>query len=114
MRPRYAGVRADYERVLRQRTALLKSAKSRGAVPAGALEVWDEHLVTAGAQLTAGRLRLVTELRPLVAACYSAVSGTERDTGLWYRMSAGAAAGGGSGGGGVSLWSHGFTEWYCA
>jgi DNA replication and repair protein RecF len=92
MRPRYAGIRADYERVLRQRTALLKSARARGAVPAGALEVWDDHLVTAGVQLTAGRLRLVTELRPLVAACYSSVSGTERDTGLWYRMSAGTAA----------------------
>jgi DNA replication and repair protein RecF len=93
MRPRYAGVRADYERVLRQRTALLKSARARGAVPPGALEVWDDHLVAAGVQLTAGRLRLVRELRPFVTACYSAVSGTERDTGLWYRMSAAASAG---------------------
>ncbi len=92
LRPRYAAVRADYERVLRQRTALLKSAKSRGAVPPGALEVWDDHLVTAGVQLTAGRLRLVHELRPLVASCYSAVSGTERDTGVRYRMSAIASA----------------------
>jgi DNA replication and repair protein RecF len=88
MRPRYAGIRADYERVLRQRTALLKSAKARGAVPPGTLEVWDDHLVTAGAQLTAGRLRLVRELRNLVARSYSAVSGTERDTDLRYRMSA--------------------------
>jgi DNA replication and repair protein RecF len=94
MRPRYAGVRADYERVLRQRTALLKSAKARGAVPPGALEVWDDHLVTAGVQLTAGRLRLVRELGPLVASCYSAVSGTERDTDLRYRMSAGGQAAG--------------------
>jgi DNA replication and repair protein RecF len=88
LRPRYAAVRADYERVLRQRTALLKSARASGAVPPGALEVWDDHLVTAGAQLTAGRLRLVEELRGLVASSYSAVSGTERDTGLQYRMSA--------------------------
>jgi len=102
MRPRYAGVRADYERVLRQRTALLKSAKARGAVPAGTLEVWDDHLVTAGVQLTAGRLRLVRELRPLVAACYSSVSGTERDTGLSYRMSAEAGPGAGASGTGAS------------
>jgi len=88
LRPRYAAVRADYERVLRQRTALLKSARASGAVPAGALEVWDDHLVTSGAQLTAGRLRLVEQLRSLVASSYSAVSGTERDTGLQYRMSA--------------------------
>jgi len=88
MRPRYSGLRADYDRVLRQRTALLKSAKARGGLPPGALEVWDDHLVTAGAQLTAGRLRLVRELRNLVASSYSAVSGTERDTDLRYRMSA--------------------------
>jgi len=88
MRPRYAGVRSDYERVLRQRTALLKSAKARGAVPQGTLEVWDDQLVTAGAQLTAGRLHLVRELRGLVGTSYSAVSGTERDTSLTYHMSA--------------------------
>ena len=87
LRPRYAAVRSEYERVLRQRTALLKSARASGAVPRGTLEVWDDHLVTAGAQLTAGRLRLVEELRAVVASSYSAVSGTERDTGLQYRMS---------------------------
>ncbi len=96
MRPRYAGVRADYDRVLRQRTALLKSAKARGGLPAGALEVWDDQLVVAGAELTAGRLRLVAEIRGLVAACYSAVSGAERDTELRYRMSAAGQARGGS------------------
>lgn len=100
LRPRYAGTRADYERVLRQRTALLKSAKSRG-VPPSALEVWDDHLIAAGAELTAARLWLVGELRPLVAASYSAVSGRESDSAMWYRMSAAsasaAAAGSGSG-----------------
>jgi DNA replication and repair protein RecF len=96
MRPRYAGVRADYERVLRQRTALLKSAKARGAVPPGALDVWDDQLVSAGAVLTAGRLRLVAAIRPLLADCYSAVSGAERDTDVRYRMAAAAGAGAGS------------------
>jgi DNA replication and repair protein RecF len=94
MRPRYAGVRADYDRVLRQRTALLKSAKARGAVPAEAMQVWDDHLVSVGATLTAGRLRLVAALRPFLTASYSAVSGTEQDTDLRYRMS---AAGGSDG-----------------
>jgi DNA replication and repair protein RecF len=87
-RPRYAGVRSDYDRVLRQRNALLKSAKTRGAVPPSAMEVWDDQLVAAGAELTAARLRLVSELEPLVATCYSAVSGTERDTSVQYRISA--------------------------
>jgi DNA replication and repair protein RecF len=93
MRPRYAGVRADYERVVRQRTALLKSMKARGAVPPAALEIWDDQLVTAGAALTSGRLRLVAALRSLVGQSYSAVSGAESDTALRYRMSAGADAG---------------------
>jgi DNA replication and repair protein RecF len=97
MRPRYAGVRADYERVLRQRTALLKSAKARGAVPAEALEVWDDHLASTGATLTAGRLRLVAAIRPFLTASYSAVSGTERDTDLRYRMSAASGADGPAG-----------------
>jgi DNA replication and repair protein RecF len=87
-RPRYAGVRADYDRVLRQRSALLKSAKARGGVPPGAMEVWDDKLVSTGAELTAARLRLIAEIEPLVAACYSAVSGAERDTTMRYRMSA--------------------------
>jgi DNA replication and repair protein RecF len=91
-------VRADYDRVLRQRTALLKSAKARGAVPAEALQVWDDQLVSTGTTLTAGRLRLVAAIRPFLAASYSAVSGTERDTDLRYRMSADGGADGSVGG----------------
>ena len=88
-RPRFAGIRTDYERVLRQRTTLLKSARSpgaRAAVPA-ALEVWDEHLVEKGAELTAGRLELITALRPLVAKAYAAVSGEDAGAGISYRQS---------------------------
>jgi DNA replication and repair protein RecF len=140
--PRYAGVRADYERVLRQRTALLKSLRGRpvrpgrspayaraggpqragetaqaaSVGPAGAdrngsgragpgrdgpatpggpggrsastLDVWDEHLATAGAQLLAARLRLTASLRPLVARSYSAVSGgAAMEAGISYRQS---------------------------
>ncbi len=90
-RPRFAGVRADYDRVLRQRTALLKSAKAarftgHGGAPA-ALEVWDEHLVANGAELTAGRLELTAALRPLVAKAYAAVSGEDLAVGMSYRQS---------------------------
>jgi DNA replication and repair protein RecF len=92
-RPRYAGVRADYERVLRQRNALLKSAKARGSVPPSALEVWDDHLIAAGSELTAARLRLVGEIEPFLGRCYSAVSGTERDTTVRYVLSASRQAG---------------------
>jgi DNA replication and repair protein RecF len=90
-RPRFAGVRADYERVLRQRTALLKSARPArftgpgGGAPA-ALEVWDEHLVAKGTELTAGRLELTAALRPLLAKAYASVSGGDLSAGMSYRQ----------------------------
>jgi DNA replication and repair protein RecF len=91
-RPRFAGVRADYDRVLRQRTALLKSAKAarftgHGGGTPSALEVWDEHLVAKGAELTAGRLELTVALRPLAAKAYAAVSGEDLAAGVSYRQS---------------------------
>ena len=80
--PRWAGVRADYERVLRQRTALRKSAGAKGHLRGPAqeamtatLDAWDGQLARAGAALLAGRMRLVAALRPHVAAAYEAVSG---------------------------------------
>ena len=167
--PRYAGVRADYERVLRQRTALLKSlrghpgragrsgarayahavapraaarggthgpgngepeASQEGAGQEGAgqegagqegagrdgagrdgtgtgqdraprngrpvlagpaartLDVWDEHLATAGAELLAARIALTATLRPLVARSYGAVAGTGAvEASISYRQS---------------------------
>jgi DNA replication and repair protein RecF len=69
--PRYLGSRQDYERVLRQRNTLLRSAAGR--LPASALttlDVWDEKLVAAGAEIWAERLRLVAVLTPLVVRAY--------------------------------------------
>ena len=74
--PRYAGVRADYDRVLKQRNALLRSGAGRRAeqVDLRTLEVWDSHLSTAGAELLAGRIDLIEGLRPLVDKAYQAVA----------------------------------------
>jgi DNA replication and repair protein RecF len=84
--PRLAGVRADYDRVLRQRNSLLKTAGSarRGSTsPDSALStltVWDEHLARTGAELLSERLRLVDELRPYVGKAYETVArGASRD-----------------------------------
>ena len=95
--PRYAGVRADYDRVLRQRTALLKSAGSKGHLRGAAresmtatLDAWDAQLARAGAPLLAGRMRLVAALRPHMTAAYEAVSGgpSGEASGMSYRSSA--------------------------
>ncbi|HVV77584.1 MAG TPA: DNA replication/repair protein RecF [Mycobacteriales bacterium] len=87
--PRYAAVCADYDRVLKQRNALLKSAG--GARRAGAelrtLDVWDSHLASAGAGLLAGRHELVDALRPLVDKSYAAVSRGGGPTALDYSSS---------------------------
>ena len=102
--PRLSAVLGDYERVLRQRGALLKFAGGlrRGArVPAGApsgagaaggaselstLDVWDAKLAQLGAEIVAARLRLVDLLRPEVAAAYEQVSDGGRAD-LGYRSS---------------------------
>lgn len=75
--PRLAGVRADYDRVLKQRNALLKTAglsRRSGGPDLRTLDVWDTHLSTAGGELLAARLELVDELRPLVEKAYASVA----------------------------------------
>jgi DNA replication and repair protein RecF len=89
--PRYAAVHADYDRVLKQRNALLKSAghARRSGSSLGTLDVWDSHLATAGAAVLAGRHELIDALRPLVDKSYSAVSRGGGPALLDYRTSLG-------------------------
>jgi len=77
--PRYAAVRSDYERIVRQRTTLLKSMAGRGNRPldesaASTLEVWDGQLAEVGSSLLFGRLSLMAEIDELVAAAYGRVA----------------------------------------
>ena len=86
--PRFAGVRADYERVIRQRSALLKTARAaRGGAELGTLEVWDGHLARHGAALLAGRLRLVDELAGPVRDAYAEVAPESTPAALRYKAS---------------------------
>jgi DNA replication and repair protein RecF len=78
--PRFAGVRSDYDRVLKQRNSLLKTARlgSRsggGQSALATLSVWDAHLARTGGELLAARMRLVDELQPHLARAYDAVAG---------------------------------------
>jgi DNA replication and repair protein RecF len=90
--PRYAGVRADYDRVLRQRNALLKSsgharrAGSSGDGNAlGTLDVWDGHLARHGSELLAARLDLVADLAEYVTEAYAGVAPDSRPASIAYR-----------------------------
>lgn len=94
--PRYAGVRSDYEKVLRQRNALLKTAgRRRSGTPdpyaLSTLDVWDNHLAEAGAQLLAGRLDLVADLAPHTRDAYAGVAPDSRPAQISYRSSLGHA-----------------------
>jgi DNA replication and repair protein RecF len=92
--PRFAGVRQDYDRVLKQRNSLLKSAsvarrqrRSAGEDQLRTLEVWDDHLVRTGSELLAARLDLLESLRPLVSGSYDAVARGKGDARLEYKAS---------------------------
>jgi DNA replication and repair protein RecF len=107
--PRWAGVRADYDKVLKQRSALLKSAAPvlrRGsrrraerftaygepvddarASALHTLDVWDSQLARFGAQLLHGRLRLLADLRPHLVDAYAAVSAAPAEARVTYRAS---------------------------
>ena len=92
--PRYAGVRADYDRVLKQRNALLKTSafarKAKAATGAGdlrTLDVWDGHLATLGAELLAGRVEALAALAPYVEKAYDAVSSGKGRARIAYRSS---------------------------
>ena len=92
--PRMAGVRADYERVLKQRNALLKTAflaKRSGGGDMRTLDVWDAHLAQSGAELLAARIELVEAMQPHVDAAYKEISSGQGDTGVSYRCSLGEA-----------------------
>ncbi|MCK8672158.1 DNA replication/repair protein RecF [Rhodococcus sp. HM1] len=98
--PRLGGVRADYDKVLRQRSALLKTAGgalrrgARSADGAGALatlDVWDGHLASHGAELLAARIALLHDLAPHVVAAYRSIAPESRPALLRYRSSLGDA-----------------------
>jgi len=93
--PRFAGVRSDYDRVLKQRNSLLKTAGSarRGGSSSetalSTLGVWDSHLARTGAELLAARIALVESLKPLVGKAYEAVArdATRSDATMAYKSS---------------------------
>ena len=86
-RPAVAGIRADYDKVLKQRTALLKSGSRLRSDPAAleTLDVWDGHLAAHGAQLMAARLDLVNELAPQVEKAYQLLAPASRPAAIGYR-----------------------------
>lgn len=74
--PRFAGVYADYERVLKQRNTLLKSARQTGAKGSAlsTLDAWDQSLIAYGSEIIAARVDLIERLRPHLFAAYQSIA----------------------------------------
>ncbi|MER5482438.1 DNA replication/repair protein RecF [Streptomyces sp. NPDC002812] len=92
--PRMAAVRSDYERVLKQRNTLLKSAamaRRHGgrSMDLSTLDVWDQHLARTGAELLAHRLDLISTLLPLADKAYEQLAPGGGPLGAAYKSSAG-------------------------
>ena len=87
--PRFSAVIADYERVVRQRNTLLKSARSSGlrGDSLSTLDIWDERLIALGSQLIEARTTLVAELSPEVASAYTAIAGEDHHAMLGNQLS---------------------------
>jgi DNA replication and repair protein RecF len=85
--PRHAATRSDYDRVLKQRNALLKSGRT-GKFTAGheaTLDVWDQHMARAGAELLHARLELVDRLQPHLKNAYAQLTDGSKDAAAVYR-----------------------------
>jgi DNA replication and repair protein RecF len=74
LKPRLAGVYSDYERVIKQRNALLKSAKNTKNPDLSTLEIWDDQLVAFGSEIILARLELISRIQPLVSIFYESLS----------------------------------------
>src|SRR5690349_21081738 len=94
--PRFAGVRADYDRVVKQRNALLRTAYLTRKVGGtrgqdlSTLAVWDQHLAQHGAELLAGRLELTAALGPHLTKAYDAVAAGRATASIEYASALGA------------------------
>jgi DNA replication and repair protein RecF len=91
--PRLAGVRADYDRALRQRNTLLKSlgGRFRGVGVTGeidaTLHIWDSHLAEAGGDLLQARLATLADLAPHVHKAYAEIAPTNNEVTAEYKAS---------------------------
>jgi DNA replication and repair protein RecF len=87
--PRFSGVMADYDRVVKQRNTLLKSARASGirGGQLATLDIWDERLVMLGSEIIEARGTLVAGLLPEVRAAYTAIAGADHGAELSSTLS---------------------------
>ena len=85
--PRLLSILQDYDRVLKQRNTLLKSAsfRTQDEDSQSTLDIWDERLVEAGTIITRERERLISDIQPLLQEAYSLIAGSNHETNIVLR-----------------------------
>lgn len=85
--PRMLGVKQDYDKVVRQRNALLKSLLGTRIDQDAefTLEIWDTQLVALGSELLAARLDTLTEVAEPTRQAYAAIAPVNNVTHASYR-----------------------------
>ena len=87
--PRMLGVYSDYERVLKQRNTLLKSARATGTKGSAlsTLSAWDESLVSLGSEIIAARVSIAQKLEPGLIANYQAIAKSNNEPKTFIKSS---------------------------
>ena len=87
--PRFIGVYSDYERVLKQRNTLLKSARATGAKAAAlsTLSAWDESLIGYGSEIISARVQLTERLKPYLHKAYQAIADKNNEPRIFIKSS---------------------------
>ncbi|MFM5952620.1 MAG: DNA replication/repair protein RecF [Micrococcales bacterium] len=87
--PRMAGVISDYERVLKQRNTLLKTARNTGAKGSSlsTLDAWDESLIKFGSEIIQSRLTLIHQIKPLLTEAYQAIAISNNEPSILMKSS---------------------------
>ena len=87
--PRMHGVYADYDRVLKQRNTLLKSARATGTKGEGlfTLDAWDQALVKNGSEIIAARVAITEKLSPPLVTNYQNIAKSNNEPGMFVRSS---------------------------
>lgn len=87
--PRFAGVYSDYDRVLKQRNTLLRTARQTGTRgnSLSTLDAWDDQMVRLGSEIVNARLDLIERLRPFLTTAYQDIAIANNEPTIMVRSS---------------------------
>ena len=87
--PRMSAVYSDYERVLKQRNTLLRTAKNMTSSSSGlsTLDSWDQSLIRIGSEIIATRFDVANRLAPYLSEAYAAIADEKNDPSIQLKSS---------------------------